>query len=227
MGDFINNIISAPVANLLILAGIAFLGIAVIGKIVGKIDPGKTGRLVSGGIGIILLIIGLIMHFGQTEMPKQPELKPSATQTETVEQTNTPINSALHETHTETERQNNVPVRTELPDLFVSEFKLDPKVPIQGRPVVVRVGVYNKGNKHSGPFKVQWWAGENFPGPENEWRIKDLPPRGGRILKYAYKGYRSWYAQINTKIIIDPENIVKERDKNNNIFKTTISVRKK
>ncbi|MGA1841849.1 MAG: CARDB domain-containing protein [bacterium] len=227
MGDFINNIISTPVANLLIIAGIAFLGIAVIGKIVGKIEPGKTGRLVSGGIGIILLVIGLLMHFGQTEMPKQPEHKPPATQTETKEQANIPINSGLPETQTETKEQTNTPAKTELPDLFVSEFTLEPKVPVQGRPVVVRIGVYNKGNKHSGPFKVQWWAGENFPGPENEWKIRDMPARGGRILKYVYSGYRSWYAQINTKVIIDPENKVKEHDKNNNILKTRISVRKR
>lgn len=208
MGDFINNIISAPVANLLIIAGIAFLGVAVVGKIVGKIEPGKTGRIVSGGIGIILLIIGLLMHFGQTEMPKQQEYKPSATKTETKEQTNIPTSSSL-------------------PDLFVSEFALEPKVPIQGRPVVVRIGVYNKGNKHSGPFKVQWWAGDNLPKPAQEWRIKGMAARGGRILKYTYKGYRSWYAQINTKVIIDPESEVKELDKKNNIFQTNISIRKR
>lgn len=227
MGDFINNIISAPVANLLIIAGIAFLGIAVIGKIVGKIEPGKAGRLVSGGIGIILLIIGLVMHFGQTEMPKQPESKPSATQTETKEQTDIPTSSGLSETQTEPKEQTKLPKNYDLPDLFVSEFTLEPRVPIQDRPVVVRVGIYNKGNKHSGPFKVQWWAGENFPRPEHEWRIRGIPARGGRMLKYTYKGYRSWYAQINTKVIIDPENKLKEHDKKNNIFKTNISIRKK
>lgn len=40
MRDFINNILSAPIANLLIIAGIAFLGISGIGKIVGKIVEG-------------------------------------------------------------------------------------------------------------------------------------------------------------------------------------------
>ncbi|MGA1863468.1 MAG: CARDB domain-containing protein [bacterium] len=227
MADFINNIISAPIANLLIIAGIAFLGIAVVGKIVGKIEPGKIGRLVSGGIGIVLLVMGLLMHFGQAKMPKQPEYKPPATQSETREQTNIPINSGLSETKTETKEQANELTKAELPDLFVSEFTLEPKLPIQGKPVVVRIGIYNKGNKNSGPFKVQWWAGDNFPGPENEWIIRDMSARGGRILRYTYNGYHSWYAQINTKVIIDPENKVKEYDKNNNIFKTRISVRKR
>ncbi len=112
------------------------------------------------------------------------------------------------------------------PDIFVSEFELQPQVPTQGRSVSVRVGVYNKGNKGSGPFTVQWWAGENFPKPACTWRVKSLVPKGGKILKCSYKGYRSWYAKIRTKVVIDPKGEVKEKDKKNNEKTVEIRVRK-
>ncbi|MBP7067218.1 MAG: hypothetical protein KBB04_02945, partial [Methanothrix sp.] len=41
------------------------------------------------------------------------------------------------------------------PDLFVSEFSLNPETPVQGSPVTVRLGVYNQGTGSSGPFSVQ------------------------------------------------------------------------
>ncbi len=208
MGDIVNNIISAPIANLLVFAGIIFLGIAVVGKIIGKIEPGKSGRIISGIIGMTLLIIGLFMHFKQNQIPKQPKSKPSITGTKTIKPT--PSSSSLV-----------------LPELFVSEFEFKPQVPIQSEPVAVRIGVYNKGRKRSGPFKVQWWAGENFPKPEHEWKIESMAARGGKILKFTYKGYRSWYANLFTKVIIDPERQIKEYDKKNNIFKSKISVKKK
>ncbi|MFQ6083173.1 MAG: CARDB domain-containing protein [Candidatus Aminicenantia bacterium] len=112
------------------------------------------------------------------------------------------------------------------PDLYVSEFKLKPEVPIQGERVGVRIGVYNKGKKRAGAFTVQWWAGENYREPAHEWRIGSMAARGGRILTYTYEGYPSWYGRLITKVVIDPFNEVRESDEENNIFKTQISVRK-
>ncbi len=113
-----------------------------------------------------------------------------------------------------------------LPDLYVSEFSLSPDPPVQGRRVSVRVGVYNKGNAASGPFTVEWWAGENFPKPACSWKVEGLPARGGEILKCTYKGYRSWYGRLTTLAIIDPQNIIKELDKTNNKEKMVIKVNK-
>jgi hypothetical protein len=62
MGEVIKTVISAPIANLIILFGLLFLGIAVVGKISGKIEPGTGGRIASGVIGGILLAIGLLMY---------------------------------------------------------------------------------------------------------------------------------------------------------------------
>jgi hypothetical protein len=45
MGDFLAHLVDAPLPNVLVLAGLIFLGIGVVGKVSGKIDPGTTGRI--------------------------------------------------------------------------------------------------------------------------------------------------------------------------------------
>ena len=76
MDDLIKAIFSAPIATLLIVAGVGFLAIAVLGKISGTLEAGKTGRLVSGTIGTALLVIGLNIYFRTTPGPVS---SPSAT----------------------------------------------------------------------------------------------------------------------------------------------------
>ncbi len=110
------------------------------------------------------------------------------------------------------------------PDLYVSEFSLDPSTPTQGSPVSVRVGVYNKGTAASGPFKVQWWPGENYQEPAVTWPVDSLVANGGRILTFTYPGYPSWYASLVTKVEVDTGNHVAESNEGNNVFKQTISV---
>lgn len=112
-------------------------------------------------------------------------------------------------------------------DLFVSEFSLQPKVPVQGEPVRVRIGVYNRGSKPAGAFTVQWWAGKNFPEPEHEWRVDSMSAKGGRILTHTYRGYRSWYGQLTTKVVIDPKGMSKDVNRQNNVYETNIQVRKR
>ena len=102
------------------------------------------------------------------------------------------------------------------PDLYISEFSLDPVAPVQGQPVRVRVGVYNRGTAPAGPFKVEWWGGSNFTRPTFTWYVPGLPARGGRILYFNYDGYRSWYSNIITKAVADPLNEVVESDEGNN-----------
>jgi hypothetical protein len=62
MTDLLSHMLDAPVANILILAGLAFLAIAVLGKISGKIEPSTTGRMMSGLLGMVLLIYGIYAH---------------------------------------------------------------------------------------------------------------------------------------------------------------------
>jgi hypothetical protein len=112
------------------------------------------------------------------------------------------------------------------PDLYVSQFQMEPDPPVQGQPVSVRVGVYNKGESASGGFRVEWWAGKNFPGPACTWNVEGLRARGGRILRCTYKGYRSWYASLDTKVFVDVHRNVQESDERNNVMIKTISVRR-
>ena len=62
MNEILELILRSPVANLLIIAGLIFLGIAVVGNISGKIQPGTAGRLLSGLLGLCLLGGGLVMY---------------------------------------------------------------------------------------------------------------------------------------------------------------------
>lgn len=63
-------IFKSPIANLFIIAGIIFMAIAVVGNIKGKIEPGKTGRIVAGILGFILVVSGLIMYFISNKSPE-------------------------------------------------------------------------------------------------------------------------------------------------------------
>jgi hypothetical protein len=62
MTDLLSHLIDAPLANILILAGLAFLAIAVLGSISGKIEPGTSGRVMSGVLGGVLLAYGIYVH---------------------------------------------------------------------------------------------------------------------------------------------------------------------
>lgn len=112
------------------------------------------------------------------------------------------------------------------PDLYVSEFSLTPATPVQGSPVHVRVGVYNKGNaKANTPFVVRWYGGENFANVSCEWTIDSMNSSGGRILECDFT-YGSWYPNINTKVVVDATGTITESDETNNIFLKAISVAK-
>lgn len=62
--DWITHLVDEPLANLIILAGLAFLGIGVVGKIGGyiDIDPDRTGRVLAGVVGLALIPWGVNVH---------------------------------------------------------------------------------------------------------------------------------------------------------------------
>lgn len=61
MWDLFAKLLDLRLGYFLVVVGIVFLLIAVIGKIRGKIDPGRTGRIVAGIVGTFLLIGGLVL----------------------------------------------------------------------------------------------------------------------------------------------------------------------
>jgi hypothetical protein len=94
MEELVMTIFASPLANLFIVAGLVFLGVAVIGDISGKIQPGKNGRIFSGLLGIVLMGMGLMMYspepllgsVASTDFPtvevKVAATKPNPTKTE-------------------------------------------------------------------------------------------------------------------------------------------------
>ncbi|MHC1583789.1 MAG: S-layer protein domain-containing protein [Methanosarcinales archaeon] len=111
-----------------------------------------------------------------------------------------------------------------LPDLFVSEFSLDPSTPVQYDPVSVQIGLRNQGTARSDSFIVEWWAGENYREPACKWKVKSLAAGEERILTCTYEGYPSWYERLTTTVVVDSSDEVVESDEENNINRATISV---
>ncbi|WP_397544283.1 CARDB domain-containing protein [Roseovarius salis] len=112
------------------------------------------------------------------------------------------------------------------PNLYISEFSLTPETPVQGQPVRVRIGVYNRGNAAAGRYRVAWWPGENYPTPACSWTVESTNARGGRILTCDYAGYPSWYARLNTRAMADVGHTVDESDETDNDRRMEIRVRR-
>ena len=55
--------------NLFVVAGLAFLGIGIIGKISGKIDPSPRARAISAIVGVCLALSGIWIHRGHISVP--------------------------------------------------------------------------------------------------------------------------------------------------------------
>ncbi|MBI3571558.1 MAG: hypothetical protein HY082_10750 [Gammaproteobacteria bacterium] len=67
MQDIMMRLVDVPLARMFVLASIIFLLLAVLGKIEGKIEPGKIGRIGATIVGAILLSAGLAMHFNDAD----------------------------------------------------------------------------------------------------------------------------------------------------------------
>ena len=65
MQDIMMRLVDVPLARMFVLASIIFLLLAVLGKIEGKIEPGKIGRIGATIVGAVLLSAGLAMHFNE------------------------------------------------------------------------------------------------------------------------------------------------------------------
>ncbi len=66
MQDVILRLVDVPMVRMFILSGIIFLMVAVLGKIEGKIEPGRIGRIGAAVLGATLILIGLAMQFSET-----------------------------------------------------------------------------------------------------------------------------------------------------------------
>jgi hypothetical protein len=83
MDEIIPHLLDQPLANLIALAGLAFLFIGAVGKISGRIEPDFRGRIVCGVLGLALVIAGIFLHGSQ-------DSKSAPTQAQTSQPTDQP-----------------------------------------------------------------------------------------------------------------------------------------
>jgi hypothetical protein len=118
-----------------------------------------------------------------------------------------------------------VPERPEndMAELSVDSFSLDPMPPTQKKSVVVTALLSNSGNIDAKNILIKWWPGVNFPDP----LTKTIPLiKKGEIKKvsFNYSGYKSWYSQIETKISVNANKSIIEKNFDNNTLKKKIPV---
>ena len=101
MQDVILRLVDVPMVRMFVLSGIIFLMIAVLGKIEGKIEPGRIGRIGAAILGIVMILIGLAMqnnesHDLYTRLPPNAvaALQPQNAAPATPASSNTPTNLA-------------------------------------------------------------------------------------------------------------------------------------
>jgi hypothetical protein len=83
MDTFLNDLFHAQPNALLVIAGLVFLAISIVGSVKTYFDPGKNGRIAAGVAGALLLIVGLVMS--RSAAPAAPAA-PSTSSSEAVAQ---------------------------------------------------------------------------------------------------------------------------------------------
>ena len=89
MADIVKALLAAPVNAVLLVAGLAFLGVAVFRRITDRLDAGPKGRLFAGLIGVVLVALSLYLSatagptrditFGDAAMQQDAPATPSNT----------------------------------------------------------------------------------------------------------------------------------------------------
>jgi hypothetical protein len=65
MDEIIKSAFTAPLATVFVVAGMLFLFVAAVGKISGKVEPSTQGRVISGILGLVFIITGLVIYLRQ------------------------------------------------------------------------------------------------------------------------------------------------------------------
>jgi len=78
VNDILETIVTTPSSFLLLFACLVFFFVAVAGSVAGKIEPGKYGRIASGLIGSILLILSFSFDPSSTSQENHQSAADSA-----------------------------------------------------------------------------------------------------------------------------------------------------
>src|SRR4051812_20688203 len=58
MGDLVTGLVQAPVGNVLVVAGLGFIALSILGRLKDWFALSKTGRYVAGTAGVLLVAVG-------------------------------------------------------------------------------------------------------------------------------------------------------------------------
>jgi hypothetical protein len=81
MHDVVTRLVDVPLTRMFVLAGIIFLLVAVLGRIEGKIEPGKQGRIAASIVGTVMLVLGLALYALEGEALRAWVTQPAAERT--------------------------------------------------------------------------------------------------------------------------------------------------
>jgi hypothetical protein len=109
----------------------------------------------------------------------------------------------------------------ELPDLYISEIRVEPEEPQQGSPAHIGVRIHNGGDADSGPFMVVWKSTPTTTGCQ--WDVPNLAPGAAQWQECPY-AYPSW-SNYTTTGIVDAGGAVDESDEDNNELTLDVVVR--
>ncbi|MBA4095862.1 MAG: hypothetical protein C0484_03715 [Rhodospirillum sp.] len=73
MADIVKALLAAPVNAVLLVAGLAFLGVAVFRRITERLDAGPKGRLFAALIGVVLVLLSLYLSLSGPK-PEEPSM---------------------------------------------------------------------------------------------------------------------------------------------------------
>jgi hypothetical protein len=102
VADVLRIFTEASLDNLFVVAGLVFLGLAVIGKASGQIQLGRGGRAAAGFLGPALIVAGLVIHAGHPKpasgsSPAVTPVPTDTTQHSTPPRTPAPVSPPSHE----------------------------------------------------------------------------------------------------------------------------------
>jgi hypothetical protein len=77
MADIVKALLAAPVNAVLLVAGLAFLAVAVFRRITDRLDAGPKGRLFAGSIGIVLVALSLFLSLSGPKVEEPSTAEPA------------------------------------------------------------------------------------------------------------------------------------------------------
>jgi len=84
MGDVVKALVSAPANAVLLVAGLAFLAVAIFRRVTDRLDAGPKGRWVAGVLGFALIALSLYLSAGRDTTTEAPSVstEPAASSTQ-------------------------------------------------------------------------------------------------------------------------------------------------